>query len=69
MSSSSPLSDTEKPAAGWKSMLFGVSAPIRVMSLGASSIECIHLSCSAGSSLAWKSANVELVSSPPKTDW
>ena len=50
-------------------MAFGVSAPIRVSPSSVTNMPCMILSCSAGSSLAWKSPNVLNVSSPPKTDW
>ena len=46
----------------------GVSAAMSVM-LPDSSWLCMTLSASAGSWAAPKSANVLVVSSPPKTDW
>jgi hypothetical protein len=49
-------------------MPFGVSAPMSTRPPGVVSFECMILSASAGSSLAWKSAYVFISRSPPKTE-
>ena len=66
--SSSPLTETETFSPTARSMLFGVSAAIRTMPVPVVSIECITLSCSAGSSLAPYSLNRLTDSSPPNTE-